>query len=86
MATNPVNAQNRAFFADLHEALDWLDRDHAGSPVVLTGTGTRFSAGLDLASTFHSSLATGPPWRPGSASTARRTCGSLPTRARPWRP
>jgi len=48
MTTNPVNAQNRAFFADLHEAFDRLERDHARSPVVLTGTGTRFSAGLDL--------------------------------------
>jgi len=48
MTTNPVNAQNRAFFADLHEAFDRLERDHPESPVVLTGTGTRFSAGLDL--------------------------------------
>ena len=48
MMTNRVNAQNRAFFADLHDALDRLERDHADSPVVLTGNGTRFSAGLDL--------------------------------------
>ena len=52
MTTNPVNAQNRAFFADLHEAFDVLERDHAQSPVVLTGTGTRFSAGLDLGEHF----------------------------------
>ena len=52
MTTNPVNAQNRAFFADLHEAFDRLERDHADSPVVLTGTGTRFSAGLDLGEHF----------------------------------
>ncbi len=45
MNTNPVNAQNRAFFADLHDAVDRLERDHPSSPVVLTGTGTRFSAG-----------------------------------------
>ena len=32
MTTNPVNAQNRAFFADLHEAFDVLERDHAPSP------------------------------------------------------
>ena len=32
MTTNPVNAQNRAFFADLHEAFDRLERDHAESP------------------------------------------------------
>jgi enoyl-CoA hydratase len=48
MTTNPVNAQNRTFFADLHQAFDRLERDHADSPVVLTGTGRRFSAGLDL--------------------------------------
>jgi enoyl-CoA hydratase len=52
MTTNPVNAQNRAFFADLHEAFDRLERDHAESPVVLTGTGARFSAGLDLGEHF----------------------------------
>ena len=48
MTTNPVNAQNQAFFADLHDAFDRLERDHRDSPVVLTGTGRRFSAGLDL--------------------------------------
>jgi enoyl-CoA hydratase len=48
MTTNRVNAQNRAFFADLHDAFDRLERDHPDSPVVLTGTGGRFSAGLDL--------------------------------------
>ncbi|MFE5812684.1 enoyl-CoA hydratase/isomerase family protein [Streptomyces sp. NPDC056479] len=52
MTTNPVNAQNRAFFADLHEAFDRLERDHTDSPVVLTGTGGRFSAGLDLGENF----------------------------------
>ncbi|HKN91000.1 MAG TPA: enoyl-CoA hydratase/isomerase family protein [Acidimicrobiia bacterium] len=52
MTTNAVNAQNRAFFADLHEAFDRLERDHADSPVVLTGTDTRFSAGLDLGEHF----------------------------------
>lgn len=52
MTTNPVNAQNRAFFADLHEAFDRLERDRADSPVVLTGTGSRFSAGLDLGEHF----------------------------------
>ncbi|SDO96165.1 Enoyl-CoA hydratase/carnithine racemase [Streptomyces sp. cf386] len=59
MTTNPVNAQNRAFFADLHDAFDRLERDHADSPVVLTGTGTRFSAGLDLGENFPL-LASGP--------------------------
>lgn len=52
MNTNPVNAQNRAFFADLHDAFDELEREHTDSPVVLTGTGTRFSAGLDLGEHF----------------------------------
>lgn len=52
MTTNAVNAQNRAFFADLHEAFDRLERDHVDSPVVLTGTGARFSAGLDLGEHF----------------------------------
>jgi len=52
MTTNPVNAQNRAFFADLHDTFDRLERDHPESPVVLIGTGARFSAGLDLAEHF----------------------------------
>ncbi len=52
MTTNPVNAQNRAFFADLHDAFDRLERDHPDSPVVLTGAGARFSAGLDLGEHF----------------------------------
>jgi enoyl-CoA hydratase len=52
MTTNKVNAQNRAFFADLHQAFDALERDHPDSPVVLTGTGARFSAGLDLGEHF----------------------------------
>jgi enoyl-CoA hydratase/carnithine racemase len=52
MTTNPVNAQNRAFFADLHEAFDRLERDHPDSAVVLTGAGARFSAGLDLGEHF----------------------------------
>jgi enoyl-CoA hydratase len=52
MTTNKVNARNRAFFADLHEAFDRLEHDHAESPVVLTGTGQRFSAGLDLGEHF----------------------------------
>ncbi|MGO9902896.1 MAG: enoyl-CoA hydratase/isomerase family protein [Solirubrobacteraceae bacterium] len=48
MNTNKVNAQNAEFFADLHEAFDTLERQHTDSPVVLTGQGGRFSAGLDL--------------------------------------
>jgi enoyl-CoA hydratase len=41
MTTNPVNAQNQAFFADLHDAFGRLEREHPDSPVVLTGTGHR---------------------------------------------
>jgi enoyl-CoA hydratase len=52
MNTNKVNAQNRAFFADLHDAFDRLEADHPDSPVVLTGTDARFSAGLDLGEHF----------------------------------
>ena len=52
MTTNPVNAQNQAFFTDLHQALDTLESVHPDSPVVLTGTGARFSAGLDLGEHF----------------------------------
>ena len=48
MNTNKVNAQNRAFFADLHEAFDGLERDHAESPLVLTGQTRTLSAGFDL--------------------------------------
>src|SRR5438445_7312747 len=64
MTTNAVNAQNRAFFADLHEAFDRLERDHADSPVVLTGTDTRFSAGLDLGEHFPLFPANRPPVPP----------------------
>jgi enoyl-CoA hydratase/carnithine racemase len=59
MNTNPVNAQNRAFFADLHDAFDRLENDHPNSPVVLTGHRRRFSAGLDLDEHFR--LFAGPP-------------------------
>jgi enoyl-CoA hydratase len=48
MNTNKVGAQNHEFFADLHEAFDTLEREHAHSAVVLTGQDGRFSAGLDL--------------------------------------
>jgi len=48
MNSNPVNMQDRAFFADLHDAFDRLEWDHPDAPVVLTGAGACFSAGLDL--------------------------------------
>lgn len=48
MNTNKVNAQNPAFFADLHFALDRLETEYSDCAVVLTGTGGVFTAGLDL--------------------------------------
>ena len=48
MMTNKVNAQNPAFFADLHHAFDRLESEFAECAVVLTGAGPVFSAGLDL--------------------------------------
>jgi enoyl-CoA hydratase len=77
--TNPVNAQNRAFFADLHEAIDVLERDHAESPVVLTGAGTRLSAGLDLGE--HLPLFAGDRAAPRPASRRRSSRGGVVRRA-----
>jgi enoyl-CoA hydratase/carnithine racemase len=48
MNTNKVNAQNPAFFADLHAAFDRLEAEFSECAVVLTGTGAVFSAGLDF--------------------------------------
>jgi enoyl-CoA hydratase len=48
MTTNKVNAQNPAFFGDLHAAFDRLETDFSDCAVVLTGTGAVFSAGLDF--------------------------------------
>ena len=48
MNTNKVNAQNPAFFADLHTAFDRLESEFADCAVVLTGTGAVFTAGLDF--------------------------------------
>src|ERR1700722_18857697 len=48
MNTNKVNAQNPAFFADLHAAFDRLETEFDDCAVVLTGSGKVFSAGLDL--------------------------------------
>ena len=75
MTTNPVNAQNQAFFADLHDAFDRLERDHPDSPVVLTGTGRRFSAGLDLDEHFRlfaGDPAAAGPWFAGYRATNMR--------------
>ena len=48
MNTNKVNAQNPAFFADLHAAFDRLEAEFNDCAVVLTGSGAVFTAGLDF--------------------------------------
>jgi enoyl-CoA hydratase len=48
MNTNKVNAQNPAFFGDLHAAFDRLEAEFSDCALVLTGTGAVFSAGLDF--------------------------------------
>ena len=46
MNTNKVNVQNDRFFSDLHAAFDRLEREFCDLPVVLTGQGDLFSAGI----------------------------------------
>jgi enoyl-CoA hydratase len=48
MRTNKPNAQNPAFFDDLHRTFDRLEREFGDCAVVLTGQGQVFSAGLDF--------------------------------------
>ncbi|WP_342619507.1 enoyl-CoA hydratase/isomerase family protein [Rhodoferax sp. GW822-FHT02A01] len=52
MNTNKVNVQNDQFFADLHSAFDRLEREFSALPVVLTGQGDAFSAGIDFQYSF----------------------------------
>jgi enoyl-CoA hydratase len=52
MNTNKVNVQNERFFADLHGAFDRLEREFTELPVVLTGQGDVFSAGIDFQYSF----------------------------------
>lgn len=52
MNTNPLNVQNAQFFADLHDAFDRLEREFGELPVVLTGQGDAFSAGIDFGYSF----------------------------------
>lgn len=52
MSSNPVNKMNPVFFDDLHRALDVIERDHPRAPIVLTGQGPTFSAGLDFEDVF----------------------------------
>lgn len=52
MNTNKVNVQNEQFFADLHGAFDRLESEFKDLPVVLTGHGDAFSAGIDFQYSF----------------------------------
>lgn len=52
MNTNKVNVQNDQFFADVHQAFDRLEREFNELPVVLTGQGDAFSAGIDFQYSF----------------------------------
>lgn len=52
MNTNKVNVQNDQFFGDLHGAFDRLEREFSELPVVLTGQGNAFSAGIDFQYSF----------------------------------
>jgi len=52
MNSNKVNVQNDRFFADLHGAFDRLEREFSDLPVVLTGQGDVFSAGIDFQYSF----------------------------------
>ncbi|HSV60035.1 MAG TPA: enoyl-CoA hydratase/isomerase family protein [Variovorax sp.] len=52
MNTNKVNVQNDQFFADLHGAFDRLEQEFSELPLVLTGQGDAFSAGIDFQYSF----------------------------------
>jgi enoyl-CoA hydratase len=52
MNSNKVNKQNPDFFKDIHECFDTLDKEFPRIPVILTGEGNTFSAGLDFEYNF----------------------------------
>jgi enoyl-CoA hydratase len=52
MNSSAVNKQNPAYFADLHEACDRIDRLPPHKPVILTAKGHVFCAGIDFAYCF----------------------------------
>lgn len=52
MNSNKVNCQNEQFFLDLHAAFDRLDTEFVNLPIILTGLGAIFSAGLDFEESF----------------------------------
>ena len=71
MNTNKVNAQNPAFFADLHAAFDRLEAEFSDCAVVLTGTGAVFTAGLphrQAPEPQHKLCVTAPPGPPARIS------------------
>jgi enoyl-CoA hydratase/carnithine racemase len=80
MNTNKVNIQNDHFFADLHAALDRLEREFSDLPVVLTGQGDVFSGGIDFQDScgiFGTGSAVSRRSRPircRSSPTIRRSC------------
>jgi enoyl-CoA hydratase/carnithine racemase len=85
MNTNKVNAQNPAFFDDLHAAFDRLEAEFNDCAVVLTGTGATFSAGLDF--DHHSRCLRNnhsKRLRPGSTPIVLPICASSPTPGLLW--
>ncbi|MCF5637508.1 enoyl-CoA hydratase, partial [Pseudomonas syringae] len=44
-----VNAMNAAFWTEIIEIFDWIERNDAIRVVVLSGAGKHFSSGIDLA-------------------------------------
>ncbi|MGA9700937.1 enoyl-CoA hydratase/isomerase family protein [Pseudomonas sp.] len=52
MNTNKVNVQNDTFFKDLHDVFDQLETEFSELPVILTGQGNAFSAGIDFKYSF----------------------------------
>ncbi|MCU1724200.1 enoyl-CoA hydratase/isomerase family protein [Pseudomonas sp. 5P_5.1_Bac1] len=52
MNSNKVNVQNATFFKDLHDAFDRLEEEFSELPVILTGQGNVFSAGIDFKYSF----------------------------------
>ena len=77
MNTNKVNVQNDQFFADLHGAFDRLEREFGDLPVVLTGQGDVFSAGIDFQYSFEILAAEARRrFATGIGHTGKPTCGS----------
>jgi len=52
MNTSPANSISAAFFSDWSDALDRIYRHHLHHPIILTGQGTIFSAGVDIKYAF----------------------------------